>query len=194
MNRYIRLLCLIIALLAASCSSPSPAPGPTPAASQKQPGFSTPEEAIQAYCRLDAEGRRLPRCSSAEERESFNKIISWQGAPTEDAVVLISGYRITAVKRKPEGIAEAAVTYSVRGKYAPGAITFASSAESIVFKIRETNDGWKVQSPVVRPHVYPAAMIQGLGRLVKSESNPGERKKQRKDLRVLKNMKRFRIG
>jgi hypothetical protein len=187
-NKIIRTLCIVAALsLTGSCN---------PRESSKQTnaiqgnGFTSPEAVLQAFCELDAHGKRIPFYSSDEELSFYREMVSWTIEPSWDKVIMISGYKISKKKLLPR-CAEIAVTYTVKGRYSPGVTAFYKSMEKIEFRVIETESGWKIQGPVVHPHTYPAMLIQSLQNRVKNAADAKERKKLQKDINLIKNMRRF---
>jgi hypothetical protein len=188
MNRTIQTFCLAVMIgLTGSCSAPEPA---KPTGTTKEKKIMSPEAVMQAFCDLDAQGKRLPFYSSGEALSFYRELVHWTGEPNWDKVVIISGFTIGKTRQMP-GYATIPVTYAVRGKYTTEVTAFYKSVERIEFRIIDTAEGWKIQSPVVLPHTYAATLIQGLQSRMKTAADAKEKKRLQKDIGLIKNMRRF---
>jgi hypothetical protein len=129
---------------------------------------STPKAVIEKYLQLDAEAAGLSESTWAE----MGPYVAWLHPPPWDTFVVIDRYEITKVIQGSTR-AQAWVTYHPIGRLSD---TFAADTqlEKVVFYLNKVKGQWKVDSPVLTPHVSVEVMTRRLE--AKSASDPKVKK------------------
>ncbi|MFC1477536.1 hypothetical protein ACFL6L_03610 [candidate division KSB1 bacterium] len=130
----------------------------------------SPKDIVIEYCRLDSGGARI---SSAGDK-SIRQLYSWKFEPGWDSVIIISGFTVKEVYVRDDSAA-IRVDYDVLGIlgghdwipadtddkiYAP----LMEKGKTVNFRLIKTNNVWKINSPVVHPHVSIGSMLKHLDR------------------------------
>ncbi|NTW57539.1 MAG: hypothetical protein HGB21_01205 [Nitrospirae bacterium] len=156
-----------------------------------------PSAVVRNYCNLDAEGARLGGSTASDSKQrSIWELVTWEDEPGWDSVVAITGFRLLDAREEKDS-AVVRVQYDVLGDIAGSRITVADrnnpsdpilkSWQTTDFHLKRTPKGWRIASPVMKPHPVAPVIISHLEGLLASESGPGERYDDLvKTLRVLK--------
>ena len=189
MHNKVIVICitLVVVIIAASCDSRRAL---SPQSRVHGNSLSGPEAVIKAFCALDAEGKRFSRSSSEEEHIYYQGLVDWTNEPDWDNVVIISSYKIGAIK-KLQDAAEITVRYDVKGKYSKHLIIFSETIDKINFEVIKTETGWKIRGPIACPHMYAKTLITNLNNRIKDERDSTEKARIRKDINLIKNIKYF---
>ncbi len=120
--------------------------------------LKTPEDVVKVFCDLDAKGTRL----SSLTWWDILPYITWQEEAMESAVVVISYYNLTLVKKTAHK-AEILVEYKVLGKYWDRRFKPDRPTEKIQVNVIKTDTGWKITNlGTTVPHIYPQVFLEGL--------------------------------
>lgn len=129
-----------------------------------------PKDVVKEYCRLDFEGARL----SSETRSQVASLIAWEEERGWDQAVIVSKYRVTNVVVRGNH-ATARVEFKVLGRlegdepFVPG-----RRLEAVHFGLERAEDVWKIENPIIAPHVSVRSMIQHLRGWIEHEKEGSE--------------------
>jgi len=192
-QKSISALCLIasVAIITLSCDSHgSLAPQPQPQPRVSGNGFSGPETVVKAFCDFDARGKRFLRHLSDKERTFYQSLVHWEAEPVWKKVIIVKNYGIADIKKNHD-TAEISVTYHRNAEYAAGNLLIQEKVEKIKFKITKTDTGWKIEGPIVCPHMDAKTLVKKLEYRLRHEENSDIRAKIQQDINVIKNLKYF---
>lgn len=184
-KKYVALILLV--LIAVTCNYQEPYPPKLTAQRDDKLG---PEDVVKAFCKFDARGKRILRSLSDEGNTFYLNIVRWKEESIWDTVILISSYKIRKINRSQDK-SQITVEYLVKGKYSPDAIDIYDKNEKVIFLVSKTEGGWRIDGPVVKPHVYPEKMIASLEKRIEQEGDSAKKVKLEKDVSLLKNLKYF---
>jgi hypothetical protein len=186
-NHFAVLTVLIISCTILSCTNHEPS-SPKPVIVAKV--LSSPEAVVKAFCDFDSKGRMLLQPLSEEDRAYYRGLIIRDEDPDLDDVTLIADYTLGEIRKRGDA-AKITVIYKVKGKYSPDNIKIFNKYERITYKVAKTEEGWKIEGPVVSPHLYPKTLIAALGNRMKYANGASEKVKYQKDINLIKNLKYF---
>jgi hypothetical protein len=153
-------------------------------------GMPIPEAVVKAFCDLDAKGKRISRSMLEQDKMFYQSLIQWSEEPVWNGAVIISGYRLGAIKKSQDS-AEIAVNYHVQGHYSPDVIDIFEKREKITYQLVRTETGWKITAPINEPHVFPKTLVVKLEKNARSENDSSRKSKYQQDANLLKNIKYF---
>jgi hypothetical protein len=141
--------------------------------------LSSPEVAIEKYCKLDLEGVNL----SSERAKKIFPFIYWpiggKVNPGWDFMVVVSNYSIkrkATVRKFDHDVVQFEVSYDVLGLVHGGPeFIEKSEKETIIIEAIKINNGWKIVNPILPPHVSIETAINHLNDLL-NDYNEIERK------------------
>jgi len=136
---------------------------------------STPEEVIQEFCQLDMKGNRL----SSETWLGVLPLVTWSEEITagelNKVIHVISGFKI-GESIILNSTARVSVEYRYLGS--TDTLEFSEPKEkrrTIIFELIKQNGSWKIQNPILAPHVDLEA---GIGYLKLLQKRKPHRKEQ----------------
>lgn len=136
---------------------------------------STPEEVIQVFCQLDKKGNRL----SSETWQGVLPLVTWSEEITagelNKVIHIISGFKI-GESTILNSTARVSVEYRYLGS--TDTLEFSEPKEkrrTIIFELIKQNGSWKIQNPILAPHVDLEA---GIGYLKLLQKRKPHRKEQ----------------
>lgn len=147
----------------------------------------SPAEVVRQYCKLDSEGARLS--SQNPYLDNIFSLATWQDEPGWDSATVTRGFAITQARA---GRATSAVTvrYEVLGNMSGTSVVASRQhIQLVTFVLRKSTAGWKIDRPLIRPHVSIQAASAALMSLLKGEKDPRQRKHLRDALAVLRRWK-----
>lgn len=132
---------------------------------------SSPKDVVEKFCKLDAAGARL----SSDTRKDIETLLAWGEEGGYDEMIVIKDFKVNkAVIGK--STSKVSVDYFVLGSTDSFIFHKAKNRRSSVnFKLLKQEGKWKIEGPVIAPHVYWENAISHLRLLQKSEP---ARKKQ----------------
>jgi hypothetical protein len=134
-----------------------------------------PRSAVDIYCRMDLAGARLGSDGFVWVRD----LVLWPDEPGWDAAAVVEDFELTDASIAADS-AEVSVKYTVAGRTegdgswcAAGAAGESSDArvdreEVVRFRLRRSDNAWKIYEPIIPPHVSVERMTQHVERLVES--------------------------
>lgn len=121
------------------------------------PKTEGPKAVLEAYLRLDAEGKGM----SSEGLQEMKPYVMWDQAAAWDAIAVIDGYTIGDLQAGATR-AKAQVTYRRLGILTEHFEK--AAAESVTYFLRHEGGQWKVDAPQLMPHVDARVMEEHLRR------------------------------
>jgi hypothetical protein len=109
---------------------------------------STPARVVRLYCDFDLNTGRI----STENFEKLPSIVTWEEEPGWDTVVVVSGYKILSSKQTLDH-AVVTVQWAVLGYAEAENVSREKKSEVIVYQLKLLKGLWKIDSPIVPPHV-----------------------------------------
>jgi hypothetical protein len=109
---------------------------------------STPASVVRLYCDFDLRSGRI----STENFEKLPPIVTWEEEPGWDTVVVVSGYKIISAM-KTHDHAVVTVQWSVLGRSEAEKVTREEKSEVIAYQLKLLKGLWKIDSPLIPPHV-----------------------------------------
>ena len=109
---------------------------------------STPTSVVRLYCDFDLKSGRI----STENFEKLPPIVTWEVEPGWDTVVVVSGYKILSSKQTHDH-AVVTVQWAVLGHSEAENVTREKKSEVIAYQLKLLKGLWKIDSPVLPPHV-----------------------------------------
>jgi hypothetical protein len=117
-----------------------------PYASGKYP--PTPIEVVRVYCEFDLKTGRISTANFAK----LPPLVTWETEPGWDTVTVVSGFKILSTKQSQDR-AVVSVKWDVLGRAEGENITKDPKSELINFQLRLVNGLWKIEAPIIPPHV-----------------------------------------
>ncbi|PYU35098.1 MAG: hypothetical protein DMG28_03845 [Acidobacteria bacterium] len=141
-----------------------------------------PKDVVKEYCRLDFEGARL----SSDTRSQVASLIAWEEERGWDQAVIVSKYRVTNVVVRGNH-ATARVEFKVLGRLeGDEPFVLGRRVEAVHFGLERTEDVWKIENPIIAPHVSVHSMIQHVrGRIEHEKEGSEHRAELEEQLRQL---------
>jgi hypothetical protein len=127
-----------------------------------------PEEIVSRYCSLDSAGARL----SSASYEAINPLVTWDIEGGWDCLDVIAGFRIAPPVMDSDSSATVVVSYDLLGfmggsSWHPvGGDSVRDHRETVSFRLLlDSRLGWRIDYPMIRPHVSLAATVSHIERL-----------------------------
>lgn len=124
----------------------------------------SPKDVVLKFCLSDAEGKRL----SSDTWTAIMPLITWTDEPGWDTAVVISDFRV--INAEVSSVkATVSVKYHILGSVS---VDFkkGDTYETEKFELVYVNGTWKIDKPVITPHVYKKAIIKHFREIQKSDS------------------------
>jgi len=141
------------------------------------------DNVVRDYLRLDFTGARLSPASWPR----IKALTSWKSNPEWQSVTIVSQYEVISDEERTHS-AVASVKYGVLGRFRIGVgYTPEAGVETVVFKLREVDDGWKIEEldPMINPHVSRARAVQWLQSALATEQDAGNKAAMERALNAL---------
>ena len=139
------------------------------------PGERSPASVVREYCRLDLEGARLS--SNNPDSEKYFALVAWPDEPGWDGAIVIRNFAVTR-SSSGQALAEVTVKYSVLGTLSGAAVTASPRhEESVTFTLKRSGSTWKIERPLISPHISVNAAIATLRGVLNGEKDPERRKR-----------------
>ena len=139
---------------------------------------ATPSDVVRQYCELDMEGARLS--SQNPHVAKVFSLVTWSEEPGWDSATVIRGFEVVGVRAGRQTSA-VTVRYEVLGEMSGVSVaTSRRIPELVTFVVRRSETGWKIDRPLIRPHISADAAIAALNDLLRVETN-AQRKEQLRD-------------
>lgn len=135
---------------------------------------ASPTSVIQEYCKLDFVGARLS--SQTLDNQSITELGTWLEEPGWDSFVVIRNFEIV---NSSMGKMKSSVTvrYFVLGKMFGAKIVASRQHEELVtYVLTKSGNAWRIQHPLIAPHVSVQAAKTALMSLLPDVKDPEERK------------------
>lgn len=134
----------------------------------------TPAEIISRYCSLDSTGARLGSASY----EAVSPLVTWDNEGGWDCLDVIAGFRIEPPLMDSDSSASVVVSYDLLGFLGGStwhgvvADSVRSHRETVSFRLlHDSRLGWRIDHPMIRPHVSLSATVSHIERLFAMEPN-----------------------
>jgi hypothetical protein len=113
-----------------------------------------PQNVVREFCQLDANGARLGSVS-----RELSPLVGWIFEPAWDVVLFITGYQIGSTRPLEEGRLAVDVEYAVVGEATALGFEAVAYRDRVTFVLDTPDEiSWRIQSPMVPPHVFAARM------------------------------------
>jgi hypothetical protein len=113
----------------------------------------TPAGVVRLYCDFDLRSGRI----SSENFEKLPPIVTWEEEPGWDTVVVVSGFKILSSTQTHDR-AVVTVEWSVLGRSEAENVVREQKSEVIAYQLKFLKGLWKIDSPVIPPHVSLPAL------------------------------------
>lgn len=144
---------------------------------------SSPSSVIREYCKLDLRGTRLS--SNNPDIEKYFALVAWPNEPGWDDAVVVKSF---AIARSRVWKSQSSVTakYFVLGQITGATVVVSPQhTESVTFLLTRNGSTWKIEHPLIPPHISPHSAIVAFERLLKEEHDPARRRRLRAGIAVL---------
>lgn len=109
---------------------------------------STPASVVRLYCDFDLKSGRI----STDNFRKLPPVVTWKEEPGWDTVVVVSGYKMLSSKQTHDH-AVVTVQWAVLGHSEAENVTREKKSEVIAYQLKLLKGLWKIDSPVLPPHV-----------------------------------------
>jgi hypothetical protein len=131
---------------------------------------SPPASVVQKYCKLDLDGARLS--SQNPDNETISALGTWPIEPGWDTSVVVRTFEVVSTSLGPRK-STVTVRYIVLGNMFGAKITPSRQHEELVtFVLTKSRDAWRIERPLIPPHVSVLAAISALNSLLIDEKDP----------------------
>ncbi len=155
--KHIRLFYVVVLFASGVCCSAESVPHP--------------RDIVEKYCRFDFEGARL----TSETWAQGASLVTWEEEPGWDTIVVVSDFEVVSVKRETN-TALVTVNFFVRVRLETAErFVQKNRTETVTFQLRQTDKDWKIESPLIAPHVSARHISQHLKKLIQVEKDPSRR-------------------
>jgi len=114
---------------------------------------STPASVVRLYCDFDLRNGRI----SSDNFRKLPPVFTWEDEPGWDTVVIVSGYKILSAKQTHDH-AVVTVRWTILGHSEGENVTRENKSEVIAYQLKLLKGLWKIDSPVLPPHVSLPAL------------------------------------
>ena len=129
-------------------------------------GAQSPQDAVSAFCRLDADGARL----SAWDMQRIAPLIGWPLEPAWDRVVLVNGYTVRAAVPLAPNRFEVAIDYAVVGSIDADGFVGESRSERVIVHVRRLLGAWRLVGIPFEPRLFANRVdTDGMRRILRGE-------------------------
>jgi len=143
----------------------------------------SPASVVRDYCKLDFEGARLS--SESSDFEKYFALVAWPDEPGWDGAVVIRNFRIV-LSGSAQPVSKVTVRYVVLGNMSGARVTASPQhEEGVTFVLKRSGDTWKIEHPLIPPHISVHAAIVALSSLLKGEKDPEQRRRLRAGIAIL---------
>ncbi len=147
----------------------------------------SPAAVVSEYCALDAKGARLS--SQNPFLDTIFSLVTWPDEPGWDSVRVIRQFAILGSHSRPTS-ATVTVRYAVLGQLNDLAFSRSSTGHQVVtFLLVKSGNEWKIQRPMIEPHIFVEAARASLRSLLVDEKDAQRRGRIRETLFVLERLK-----
>jgi len=129
----------------------------------------TPGEIVSRYCSLDSAGARL----SSASYDAISPLVTWDIEGGWDCLDVVAGFRVERAQLDSDSSASVLVSYDLLGfmggsSWHPiGADSVQGHPERVSFHLLyDARLGWRIDDPMIRPHVSLAATVSHIERLL----------------------------
>lgn len=144
----------------------------------------SPTAVVREYCELDMKGARLS--SQNPYVDKIFALVSWPDEPGWDSAIVVKKFAIVSA-RLGHQTPTVTVRYNVFGKMTGTHVAPLNKREEFVtFSLSRSGSGWKIERPLIPPHVSVEAATTALGDLLKDERNAERRKRIEAELTILR--------
>jgi len=125
--------------------------GALPQASKEYP--TTPVGVVRQYCDFDLNTGRI----SSGNLAKLPPLVTWEEEPGWDKVIIVSDFKILSAKQSQDR-ATVTVKWEILGHSEAENITKDQKSEVIDYQLRLVKGLWKIDAPVMPPHVSPPTL------------------------------------
>jgi hypothetical protein len=130
-----------------------------------------PADVVRKYCQLDYQGHRLTGTAWKQVAE----LVAWENESGWDTATVVAGFRISAEQKKGKQWV-VTVVFDVLGTMVGDSFHEKHEPETVAFYLTRSHSKWRIQRPVIMPHVSIAAMRANLRELLNEEIQSSGRK------------------
>lgn len=109
---------------------------------------ATPIEVVRQYCDFDLKTGRISTANFGK----LPPLVTWDEEPGWDTVTVVSGFKILSSKQSQHR-AVVTVRWDVLGHAEAENVTKERTPEIVEYKLKLVKGLWKIESPIVQPHV-----------------------------------------
>jgi hypothetical protein len=109
---------------------------------------ATPKEVVRLYCDFDLKTGRISTANFAK----LPPLVSWEEEPGWDTVTIVSSFKIHSAKQSQDSAIDT-VKWDVFGHAEAENVTKDQKSEVIDYQLKLTKGFWKIDGPVIPPHV-----------------------------------------
>ena len=147
---------------------------PSVAAARLSNGTSS-VDVVQQYCQSDMKGSRLS--SLNPDIDKMTALETWPVEPGWGSATVIKDFEIVRAQAE-QNTSSVEVRYSILGRMDGTRVTASRQHQELVtFTLKKFGDKWKIDRPMIPPHVSAQAAASALRALLGDEKN-AQRKKQ----------------
>ncbi len=160
-----------IAFLGLSLAAQSPSAGTSPA------------DVVRQYCQFDMKGARLS--SQNPYVDQITALATWPIEPGWDSATVVMDFEIIKTQAG-QNTSSIEVRYGVLGQMTGASVIAARRHEQLVtFTLKKLGSSWKIDRPLIEPHVSVQAATSALRDLLAGETNPQRRERLDQGLATL---------
>lgn len=111
-----------------------------------------PKELVHRYLLEDHRGARLDKESKSLTRTA----VTWATEPDEDRWLVTRSFRVESMKMRKR-VAKVRVVFENLGEVRAGKFEPGGQREEATFDVVRKNGAWKIDRPILMPHVSPQA-------------------------------------
>ncbi|HEU5351646.1 MAG TPA: hypothetical protein VFU55_08615 [Terracidiphilus sp.] len=117
--------------------------------------------------------------------DKISALGTWRAEPGWDSATVVRKFDISPAS-KGHRTSSVEVRYTVLGQMAGARVTRVRQHEELVtFVLAQHGDAWKIERPLIRPHVSVQAAATALRNILSDEKDPGRRKRLKQSLAML---------
>jgi hypothetical protein len=144
---------------------------------------TSPAAVVRQYCELDMKGARLSSQNPYMDR--ISALGTWSIEPGWDSVIVVRNFVIVRV-HSDHGTSSVEVRYTVLGQMTGASVTASRQHDELItFVMGKSENAWKIERPLIPPHVSVQAAAANLRDLISDENNPKNKERLDQGLAVL---------
>jgi hypothetical protein len=157
--------------------------GSQPVLAKSPNGGESPTAVVREYCQLDMEGGRLS--GQNPYVNTMFSLVAWPDEPGWDSAIVVKRFAIVGSHAGQPG-PTVTVRYTLLAKMTGANLSRSEKPyEVVTFVLAKSGGGWKIQRPMIPPHVSVEAAKAALRGLLTDEKNPRRRVRLRHALALL---------